>query len=87
MFFLHTGHSVTLLKVFSIVLLMDNTYKTIYRLLSLEIISVMSLASFMTLVLLIIELENSFIWCLERLLGLFFIVDVFLIIVGDKDIT
>jgi len=83
--------SVKLLNAFSIVLLMDSTYKTKkYRLPLLEIVGVTStgLTFSAAFVLLSTERENNFIWSLQRLKGLFFREDVYpQVIVSDRDLA
>jgi len=83
--------SVKLLKAFSIVVLMDNTYKTNkYRLSLLEIVGVTStgLTFSVAFVLLSTERENNFIWTLQRLKGLLFRGDVYpQVIVSDRDLA
>jgi len=83
--------SVKLLNAFSIVLLMDSTYKTNrYRLPLLEIVGVTSTGLTFSVVfaLLSTERENNFIWTLQRLKGLFFRGDVYpQVIVSDRDLA
>jgi len=83
--------SLKLLNAFSIVLLMDSTYKTNkYRLPLLEIVGVTSigLTFSVAFVLMSSERENNFIWALQRLLGLFLRGNVYpKVIVSDRDIA
>jgi len=82
---------VKLLNAFSIVLLMDSTYKTNkYRHLLLEIVGVTStgLTFSASFVLLSTKRENNFIWALQRLKGLFLREDVYpQVIVSDRDLA
>jgi len=83
--------SVKLLNAFSIVVLMDSTYKTNkYRLPLLEIVGVTStgLTFSVAFALLSTKHENNFIWTLQRLKGLFFRGDVYpQVNVSDRDLA
>ena len=82
---------VKLVNSFNIIILMDSTYKmNKYRMSLLEVVGITStgLTFSVAFCLLVAEKENNFVWAIDRLKELFFIVDSYpRVVVFDRDIA